>query len=111
MNRLIRVLLLGAVAFGIVLAVTAAPSSGGTRGQSGYGDDTVPPCREDQSGQEASAECLAFLETQVAEPASATDDSGNTVEYLIYGVGVLVVFGGVTYFYSKSHFKISFPWS
>jgi hypothetical protein len=80
MNRLLRVLLLGAVAFGIVLALTAAPSSGGTRGQTGYGDDTVPP-RE--------------LETSIGETASNTGDGGSNTG-LVLGIGVgVIVLGGV----------------
>ena len=88
MNRLLRVLLLGAVAFGIVLALTAAPSSGGTRGQTGYGDDTVPP-RE--------------LETSIGETASQTGggDGSNTGLVLGLGAGILVLGGGAAYAVSR----------
>ena len=106
MNRLIRVLLLGAVAFGIVLALTAAPSSGGTRGQTGYGDDVVQPCK---SGEVASDGCLQSLETEVAQAAgSGTDDSGNTINYVLYGVGALVVIGGVVFFFNRTDFLARF---
>jgi hypothetical protein len=87
MNRLIRVLLLGAVAFGIVLALTAAPSSGGTRGQSGYGDDTVPPRQ---------------LETSIGETAGSSGDGGsNTGLVLGLGAGVIVLGGGAAYAVSR----------
>ena len=91
MNKLVRVLLLGAVAFGIVLALTAAPSSGGTRGQTGYGDDTVPP---------------RSLDVEVGETASDTGDGGggsNTGLILGLGLGVVVVGGGAAFAYSRSH--------
>jgi hypothetical protein len=88
MNRLLRVLLLGAVAFGIVLALTAAPSSGGTRGQSGYGDDTVPP-RE--------------LETSIGENAGSSGGGGgsNTGLILGLGAGIIVLGGGAAFAYSR----------
>ena len=88
MNRFIRVLLLGAVAFGIVLALTAAPSSGGTRGQTGYGDDTVPPRQ---------------LETSIGETAGSSrgGDGSNTTRVLIVGGIVIVIAGGVVYMYSR----------
>jgi hypothetical protein len=107
MNKVIRVLLLGAVAIGIVLALTAAPSSGGIRGQAtGYGDDVLQPC---QSGQVASDGCLESLETEVAQAAgSASDDSGNTFLYVMYGIGALVVIGGVIFFFNKSDFAARF---
>lgn len=91
MNRLVRLLLLGAVAFGIVLALTAAPSSGGTRGQTGYGDDTVPP---------------RSLDVEVGETAANTGgdgDGSNTGLLLGLGVGIAVVGGGAAYAYSRSH--------
>jgi uncharacterized membrane protein len=107
MNKLVRVLLLGAVAFGIVMALTAAPSSGGTRGQAtGYGDDVLQQC---QSGQVASDGCLQSLETQVAAPAASTsDDSGDTFLYVMYGLGALVIIGGVAYWFNKSDFGARF---
>ena len=87
MNKFIRVLLLGAVAFGILLALTAAPSSGVTRGQSGYGDDTVPP-RE--------------IETSIGETASSGGDGdSNTGLVLGIGAGVIVLGGGAAYAYSR----------
>ena len=87
MNRLIRVLLLGAVAFGIVLALTAAPSSGGTRGQTGYGDDTVPPRQ---------------LETSIGETASSSsNDGGSNTIVLVIGALIIVIAGGVIYIYSR----------
>ncbi len=108
MNRLVRVLLLGAVAFGIVLALTAAPSSGGTRGQAtGYGDDVLQQCR---SGEVASDGCLQSLETEVAQEAgSARDsDSGGIVTFTLYALGALVVIGGVIFWFSKSAFADRF---
>ena len=106
MNRLIRVLLLGAVAVGILLALTAAPSSGGTRGQTGYGDDVLQPCKP---GETASDGCLESLETEVAQAVgSATDDEGNTATYALYALGVLVIIGGVAFWLSRSDFANRF---
>ena len=86
MNRFVRVLLLGAVAFGIVMALTAAPSSGGTRGQTGYGDDTVPP-RQLSIGENASN--------------SGGDDGSNTGLLLGLGGGIIVLGGGAAFAFSK----------
>ena len=88
--RLVRVLLLGAVAIGIMLALTAAPSSGGARGQTGYGDDTVPPRQ---------------IETAIGEQAGSGGGGGgsNAVIVLIIGGIVIVLGGGAAYAYSRSH--------
>jgi hypothetical protein len=90
MTRLVRVLLLGAVAIGIVLALTAAPSSGGARGQAtGYGDDTVPPrSLEVASGQEA---------------GSGGGGGSNTGLILGLGAGILLLGGGAAFAYSRLH--------
>jgi hypothetical protein len=89
MNKLVRVLLLGAVAFGIVLALTTAPSSGGTRGQAtGYGDDTVPP---------------RSLEVATGANASTSGDGGGSNTGLVLGIGagVLVLGGGSAFAFSR----------
>jgi hypothetical protein len=90
MTKIIRVLLLGAVAFGIVLALTTAPSSGGTRAQTGYGDDTVPPQTKD---------------VIVGETASQTGGGGggsNTGLVVGLGAGVLVLGGGAAFAFARS---------
>lgn len=88
MTKLIRVLLLGAVAIGILLALTAAPSSGGTRGQTGYGDDTVAPRQ---------------LDVEVGETASETGGGDGSDTGLVVGIGagILVLGGGAAFAFSK----------
>jgi hypothetical protein len=96
MSKIVRLLLLGAVAVGIVLALTSAPSSGGTRGQAtGYGDDVVQPCAVGQDTGPNGEACLKSFE--VASPASQTGDSGGggTNTGLILGIGAaIIVIGG-----------------
>jgi hypothetical protein len=104
MSKLGRFLLLGAVAVGIILALTAAPSSGGTRGQAtGYGDDVLKACPAGKSVGANGEACLPSLE--VAAPASATSGSGgnsNTMKYVLIGGMLLVLGGGVAYFVSRN---------
>jgi hypothetical protein len=110
MIRAVRVLLLGAVAFGIVLALTAAPSSGGTRGQAtGYGDDVVQPCPAGQDSLANGDACLPSLE--VAAPASQSGGAGsdsNTVKYIFIAGMVLVLGGGAAYLISYTDFLSRF---
>ena len=106
MSKIVRLLLLGAVAVGIVLALTTTPSSGGTRGQaSGYGDDVVQPCPAGKDTGPNGEACLKSFE--VAQPASQSGDKGggdsNTGLILGIGLGVLVIGGGAAFGYSKLH--------
>jgi hypothetical protein len=110
MIRVVRVLLLGAVAFGIVLALTAAPSSGGTRGQAtGYGDDVLQPC---PAGATVGANGEACLNTfEVASPASQNgggSGDSNTVKYIFIAGMVLVLGGGAAYLISYTEFLSRF---
>lgn len=89
MGRLARILLLGVVAVGIVLALTTSPSSSRALGQAtGYGDDTIPPSQ---------------LET--ASPATNASGGGGGNLTLIFGLGlvVIVVGGAGAYAYSRAH--------
>ena len=104
MSKIVRLLLLGAVAVGIVLALTSAPSSGGTRGQAtGYGDDVVKPCPAGQDALPNGDACLKSFE--VAQPASETGkgggDDSNTGLILGIGVGIIVVGGGAAFAFSR----------
>ena len=89
MGRLVRILMLGVVAAGLVLALTTSPSSGRALGQAtGYGDDTIPPSQ---------------LET--GQPASAGSNGGGGGHItLIFGLGlVVIVLGGAgAYAYSRT---------
>jgi hypothetical protein len=89
MGRLVRILMLGVVAVGLVLALTTSPSSSRAMGQTGYGSDTVPPSQ---------------LET--GQPASAAGNTGSGGGHLtlIFGLGlVVVVLGGAgAYAYSRT---------
>lgn len=95
MGRLVRILMLGMVAVGLMLALTTSSSSGASNrralGQTGYGDDTVPPSQL-ETGQPASA-------------ASNNTGSGGGHLTLIFGLGlVVVVLGGAgAYAWSRSH--------
>jgi hypothetical protein len=91
MGRVVRILMLGVVAAGFVLALTTSPSSGRPLGQAtGYGSDTIPPSQ---------------LET--GQPASAGGDSsgggGNLTEIFGIGLAVIVVGGAGAYAYSRAH--------
>jgi hypothetical protein len=110
MSKLGRFLLLGAVAVGIILALTAAPSSGGTRGQAtGYGDSVLKACPAGANVAANGEACLPSLE--VAAPASQTGGSGgdsNTVKYIFIAGMVLVLGGGAAYLISYTDFLSSF---
>lgn len=110
MSKLGRILLLGAVAIGIVLALTAAPSSGGTRGQAtGYGDDVLQPCPAGSDVGQNGEPCLQSLE--VAQAAGRSGDAGsdsNVVKYAFIGGMVLLIGGGVAYLISYTEFLSRF---
>ena len=92
MGRLVRILMLGVVAVGLMLALTTSPSSGRALGQAtGYGDDTIPPSQL-ETGQPVSA-------------AGHNTGSGGGHLTLIFGLGlVVVVLGGAgAYAWSRSH--------
>ena len=107
MSKLGRILLLGAVAVGIVLALSSSPSSGDTRGQAtGYGDDVVQPCPPGEDTGPGGEPCLKTFE--VAQPASETGggsgDGSNTVKYAFVGGMILVLGGGFAYLLSYTEF-------
>ena len=112
MSKLGRILLLGAVAIGVVLALSTSPSSGGTRGQAtGYGDDVVQPCPPGEDTGPGGEPCLKSFE--VAQPASQTGGGAgggesNTVKFLFIGAMVLVLFGGVVYLMTYTDFLSRF---
>src|SRR5687768_14609434 len=111
MIKLGRILLLGAVAVGIVLALTSAPSFGGVRGQAtGYGDDVVQPCAPGEDTGPGGEPCLKSFE--VATPASQTgggsDGGSDTVKYLFIGGMVLVLGGGAAYLITYTEFLSRF---
>jgi hypothetical protein len=73
-----------------VLALTSAPSSGGTRGQAtGYGDDVVQPCPAGQDTGPNGEACLKSFE--VAQPASQSNDKGSSNTGLKIGFGFLLL--------------------
>jgi len=90
MGRLVRIVMLGVVAVGLMLALTTSASSGKTLGQaSGYGDDTIPPSQ---------------IETATPANSTGTSGSGGGHATLIFGLGlVVVVLGGAgAYAYSRT---------
>jgi hypothetical protein len=90
MVRFARVLLLGAVAVGIVLALTSAPSSGAFGAQdvpSGYGDDVVQEC---EPGQTSTADDPC-LEEEVVEGETASGETGDGDDGGVNPVVVAVV--------------------
>ena len=106
MSKIVRLLLLGAVAIGIVLALTSAPSSGGTRGQAtGYGDDVVQPCPAGQDTGPNGEACLKSFE--VAQPASESknNDGGGSNTGLILGIGLLIIIVGAGGAYAFSRLR------
>lgn len=100
--KFLRVLLLGAVAIGIVLALTSAPSSGsGGAGQAtGYGDDVLQPCPPGQDTAPDGGPCLVDLEVATGETAGAQgdDDGGfDSTIWLLLGLLIIVLGGGTAY--------------
>ena len=90
MARTGRILLLGVVAVGIVLALTTGISGSRTLGQAtGYGSDTVPPSQ---------------LEIGAPANNASTGGGGGSHLLLILGGGlVIVLLGGAgAFFYSRS---------
>ena len=105
MQRLVRVLLLGAVAIGIVLALTSAPSSSGPLGQAtGYGDSVIPPCPPGQDTALDGGPCLNDLEVASGEAASEQGDGDGgmgTLTWVLIGFGVVGLGGGAAYAYGR----------
>jgi hypothetical protein len=104
--RYLRVLLLGAVAIGIVLALTSAPSSSGPLGQvTGYGDSVLKPCPPGQDTAFDGGPCLNDLEVASGEAAGSQDegDDGGLggMTWVLIGVGVVLVGGGAAYGYGR----------
>ena len=105
--KFLRVLLLGAVAVGIVLALTSTPSSGsGGAGQAtGYGDDVVQPCPPGQQTAPDGGPCLQDLEVASGETAGAQSDDGgggpSTLGWVALGGGIIVLGGGAAYAFGK----------
>ena len=110
MTKVGRILLLGAVAVGIVLALTSAPSFGDARGQAtGYGDDVVQPCPPGEDTGPGGEPCLKSFE--VASPAGESDGGdgdSNLVKYIFIAGMVLVIGGGVAYLISYTDFLSRF---
>jgi hypothetical protein len=105
--KFLRVLLLGAVAIGIVLAVTSAPSASGPLGQvTGYGDSVVQPCPLGQDTAPDGGPCLKDLQVDVASGEAASeqgsgDDGLGTLTWGLIGLGVVSLGGGAAYAYGR----------
>lgn len=110
MSKLGRFLLLGAVMIGVVLALSAAPSAGGVRGQTGYGDDVVQPCAPGEDTGPGGEACLKSFETATpaGETGGGSDDGSNTVKYIFIAGMVLVIGGGIAYLISYTEFLSRF---
>src|SRR5688572_13542628 len=111
MSKLGRFLLLGAVMIGVVLALTAAPSSGGVRGQAtGYGDDVVQPCPPGEDTAPDGGPCLKSFEVaeQASQSGGGDGSDSNTVKYIFIGGMVLVIGGGLAYLISYTEFLSRF---
>jgi hypothetical protein len=97
-----RVLLLGAVAVGIVLALTSAPSLGAFGSQAtGYGDSVVQPCPPGEDTAPDGGPCLQDLEVASGETAGEQGDSGggglDPWQWGAVGGGVLGLGAGLAY--------------
>jgi len=100
--KFLRVLLLGAVAIGIVLALTSTPSSGsGAAGQAtGYGDDVIQPCPPGQDTAPGGGPCLVDLEVATGETAGAQGDDDGGLDgtiWLLLGLLIIILGGGTAW--------------
>jgi hypothetical protein len=104
--KVLRVLLLGAVAVGIVLVFTSAPSSGGPLGQAtGYGPNVVHPC---PAGEDVGPTGEPCLKDEVVQAETASEQAGDggggglsTEEKLALGVAGAGVASGAAYAVAK----------
>jgi hypothetical protein len=105
MQRFVRVLLLGAVTIGIVLALTSATSSSGPLGQAtGYGDSVLQPCPPGSDTAPGGGPCLQDLEVASGETASeqsGDDDGVTTTQWLLAGLGLATLAGGGAFAYAR----------